>query len=81
MPHRMAVFLIVGMWLLVTVIVIVIGYPLAASRIRVGLQPVSRDTAPKAFWSAYFISVGLFIAVSFAIYLVLRAALAAGRHP
>lgn len=79
MPHRMAVFLIAGMWLLVTVIVI--GYPLAASRIRVGLEPVSRDTAPKAFWSAYFICVGLFIAVSFAIFLVLRAALAAGRHP
>jgi len=75
----MPVLLIVGVWLLVTVGVI--GYPLAASQIRVGREPVSRDTAPKAFWSAYFISVGLFIAISFVIFLVLRGALAVGRHP
>lgn len=69
----MVIWLVVGVWLLVTAIVVV--YPLRVGQIRVGLEPVSRDTAPKAFWSAYFASLVLFIAISLAVGFFLRAAL------
>jgi Na+/proline symporter len=73
MTPRIVLYLVIGMWLIVTGIVL--GYPLCAGRIRVGLDPVSRDTAPKAFWTAYVISTLLFIAVSFAVGFFIRAIL------
>jgi hypothetical protein len=75
MTPRMVIYLVVGVWLFVAVIVV--GYPLRTGQIRVGLDPVSRDTAPKAFWSAYIISTVLFIAVSFAVGFFVRAILPA----
>jgi hypothetical protein len=64
MIPRMAIYLVVGVWLVVAVLIV--GYPLRSGQIRVGLEPVRRDTAPKAFWTAYIISTGLFLAVSIA---------------
>jgi hypothetical protein len=64
MIPRAAVYFVVGVWLLVAVVVV--GYPLRSGQIRVGLGPVSRDEAPKAFWSAYIISTVLFLAISVA---------------
>jgi hypothetical protein len=73
MTPRIVIHLVIGMWLIVTAIVV--GYPLCAGRIRVGVDPVSRGTAPKAFWTAYVISTVLFIAVSFAVGFFIRALL------
>jgi len=73
MPPRTVIYLVVGMWLLVAVVVI--GYPLLSGQIRVGLDPVSRDTAPKAFWIAYIISTVLFLAVSVAVGFFVRSIL------
>ncbi len=73
MPPRIVIHLLIGMWLIVAAIVV--GYPLCAGRIRVGLDPVSRDATPKAFWTAYLISTVLFIAVSFAVGFFIRAIL------
>jgi hypothetical protein len=67
------IYLVVGVWLLVAVVVV--GYPLCTGRIRVGLDPVSRTLAPKAFWYAYIISTGLFLAVSVAVVLFVRSIL------
>jgi hypothetical protein len=64
---------VAGVWLLVAITVI--AYPLLSGRIRVGMDPVSRDTAPKAFWTAYLISTALFLAVSVAVGLFIRSIL------
>jgi hypothetical protein len=73
MTPRVVIWLLASVWLLVTAIVV--GYPLCRGQIRVGLDPVRRDTAPKSFWSAYLVSTILFIAISGAVALVLRAVL------
>jgi hypothetical protein len=65
MTPAKVIYFVAGLWLIIAVIVI--GYPLRSGRIRVGLDPVSRDTAPGAFWSAYIISTVLFLAVSVAV--------------
>jgi hypothetical protein len=65
MIPRTVIYLAVGVWLLVAVVIV--GYPLRGGQIRVGLDPVSRDTTPKAFWTAYIISTVLFLAVSVAV--------------
>jgi hypothetical protein len=56
------IYSIVGVWLFVAVIVV--GYPLLSGQIRVGFDPVRRDTDPRAFWTAYLVSTALFFAVS-----------------
>ncbi|MFC3653117.1 hypothetical protein ACFONN_16275 [Dyella humi] len=61
---KIVVLSIIVLWL--TIAVIVIGYPLIAGRIKVGLDPVSRDNDPQAFWKAYVFSTTLFIAVTIA---------------
>ena len=61
---QLVVLSIVALWL--SIAVVVIGYPLVAGRIRVGLDPVSREDEPQAFWKAYVFSTILFIAVSIA---------------
>jgi hypothetical protein len=65
--------LVVGAWLLVAVAVV--GYPLQSGQIRLGRAPVSRATAPKAFWTAYIISTVLFLAVSVAVAAFVRSIL------
>ena len=65
MNARKAIYLVVGLWLIVAVVVI--GYPLRSGQIRVGLDPVSRYTDPNAFWTAYIISTVLFLVVSIAV--------------
>jgi len=65
MIPRSAIYLVVGVWLLVAVVVV--GYPLRSGQIRVGLDPISRDSDPEAFWSAYTISTAVFLAVSVAV--------------
>ena len=65
MIPRAVIYLVVGVWLLVAVVVI--GYPLRAGKIRVGLNPVNRSSAPKAFWYAYITSTALFLVVSVAV--------------
>jgi hypothetical protein len=52
------------LWLIIAADVI--GYPLVAGRIKVGLDPVSRDDEPRAFWKAYVLSTALFLGVSIA---------------
>ena len=69
----MIIWVVLGVWVFVTAIVI--GYPLRTGQIRVGLDPVSRKAAPKAFWTAYIISTVLFIAVSLAVAFFVRAIL------
>jgi hypothetical protein len=64
MNPRAINYLLVGVWLLVAVVVI--AYPLRTGKIRVGLDPVSRTSAPIAFWRAYIISTALFLALSVA---------------
>jgi hypothetical protein len=66
-------YLLVGVWLLVAVLVV--AYPLRTGRIRVGRHPVSRTSAPKTFWSAYFASTVLFLAVSIAVGFFVRSIL------
>jgi hypothetical protein len=39
-------------------------YPLFTGRIKAGLDPVSRENDPEAFWNAYIFSTVLFLAVS-----------------
>ena len=73
MVPRTVIYLVIGMWLLVAVVVV--GYPLVSGQIRVGLDPVSRDANPKAFWTAYSISTVLFFAVSVAVAFFLRSIL------
>ena len=73
MTSRIAIWLFGGLWTLVAVIVV--GYPLCTGKIRVGLDPVSRNTAPNSFWAAYIISTVLFIAVSAAVAFFVRAIL------
>ena len=58
-------YLLVGVWLLIAVVIV--AYPLRTGKIRVGLDPVSRASAPKAFWRAYTISTALFLALSVAV--------------
>ena len=62
MTPKTFIYLIVGVWLLVAVVVI--GYPLRRGQIRAGLDPISRDTAPRIFWTAYIVSTVLFLVVS-----------------
>jgi len=61
--------LIIGLtWLLVAPIVI--GYPLVAGKIRMGgpgSDPITREGDPRAFWSVYALSTGLFLAISAAV--------------
>lgn len=65
MMPKTIIYLVVGVWLFVAVVVV--GYPLLTGKIRVGLDPVSKNSAPKAFWYAYIISTVLFLAVSVAV--------------
>ncbi|GLQ48353.1 hypothetical protein GCM10007862_34040 [Dyella lipolytica] len=53
---------IIALWL--TVAAVVIGYPIVTGRMRVGLDPVSRENDPQAFWKAYAFSTTLFLAAS-----------------
>jgi hypothetical protein len=62
MIPRAIIYLLVGVWLLIAVVVV--GYPLCTGRIRAGLDPVSRTLAPKAFWYTYIFSTVLFLALS-----------------
>ena len=62
MIPKTVTYLIIGAWLFAAVIVI--GCPLRSGQIRAGLRPVSRDTNPQGFWTAYIISTVLFIVVS-----------------
>ncbi|MGO9931870.1 MAG: hypothetical protein ACLPV8_08655 [Steroidobacteraceae bacterium] len=73
MSPRTVIHLVLGMWLLVAVLVI--GYPFLSGQIRVGLDRVSRDTAPEAFWSAYIKSTALFLAISVAVGFFVRSIL------
>jgi hypothetical protein len=71
MTARSVIYSVIGLWLFLAVVVI--GYPLLSGQIRVGLDPVRRDTAPQQFWSAYVVSTGLFLAVSAVVGFILRA--------
>ncbi|MGH9522131.1 MAG: hypothetical protein ACRD3E_06335 [Terriglobales bacterium] len=73
MTSREVIYLLIGLWLIVAVVVI--GYPLRSGQIRVGLDPVNRYTAPSAFWTAYIISTVLFLVVSIAIGIFVRSIL------
>ena len=73
MTPRIVIWFIVGVWTLVALIVV--GYPLCTGKIRVGLDPVSREMTPTSFWTAYVISTVLFIAVSAAAAFFVRAIL------
>ncbi len=73
MVPKTVIYLVVAVWLIVAVVVV--GYPLGSGQIRVGVDPVRRDTAPKAFWTAYIISTGLFLAVSVAVGFFVRSIL------
>jgi hypothetical protein len=70
MISKTVFYLVVGVWLLVAVVVVV--YPLRTGQIRVGVDPVSRETDPKAFWGAYIISTLLFLVISAAVGLFMR---------
>ncbi len=61
---------IFGLWLIVAVVVV--AYPLRSGQMRVGFDQVRRDSAPRAFWTAYIVSTGLFFAVSLAIGLFVK---------
>lgn len=67
------ILIIVGAWL--TIAAIVIAYPLFTGRIRVGLDPVSRENDPQAFWNAYIFSTILFVGVSIVAGFFMRAML------
>lgn len=67
------ILIIVGAWL--TIAAIVIAYPLFTGRIRVGLDPVSRENDPQAFWNAYIFSTILFVAASIVVGFFMRAML------
>jgi len=73
MVPRIIHYLVVGVWLLVAVVAI--AYPLRTGKIRVGRDPVSRASAPRAFWSAYIASTVLFLAVSVAVGFFVRSIL------
>jgi hypothetical protein len=49
-------------WLLIAVVVV--GCPLRTGQIRVGLDPISQNASPKAFWTAYLVSTVLFFTIS-----------------
>ena len=55
-------YIVIGVWLLIAAIVI--GYPLITGQIKAGLDPISRESDPEAFWNAYIFSTVLFLAVS-----------------
>ncbi len=61
---EIVVLSISALWLFIAAVVI--GYPLIAGQIRVGLDPVSREDDPQAFWKAYVFSTTLFLAMSIA---------------
>ena len=65
MSPRIGIYLVIGVWLFIAVIVV--GYPLRSGQIRVGLDPVSREADPQRFWTAYIISTVLFLAASVAV--------------
>ena len=67
---EIVVLSITVLWLLIAAVVI--GYPLIAGQIRVGLSPVSREDDPQAFWKAYVFSTTLFLAVSVATWFFLH---------
>ncbi|HEY6455745.1 MAG TPA: hypothetical protein VIY90_10750 [Steroidobacteraceae bacterium] len=73
MTPSKVIYLLVGVWFIVAVVVI--GYPLRSGQIRVVLDPVNRYTAPSAFWTAYIISTVLFLVVSVAIGFFIRSIL------
>ena len=61
----MAPKLIAFAWLLTTLVVV--GYPLAAGRIRFGgpgSEPIERRVEPRRFWTTYALSTGLFLVVT-----------------
>jgi hypothetical protein len=55
---------VIVLWL--TIAAVVIGYPVITGSIRVGLDTVSREDDPQAFWKAYVFSTTMFLAVSIA---------------
>jgi len=61
---EIVVLSVIALWLVIAAVVI--GYPLVTGRIRVGLDPVSREDDPQAFWKAYRLSTSLFMGVSIA---------------
>jgi hypothetical protein len=73
MSRERLIYLAAAVWLLIAAVVI--GYPLRTGTIRVGLNPVSRDSTPRDFWQAYVISTALFLAVSIAVGLFVRSIL------
>ena len=70
---EIVILIIIGAWLIIAAIVI--GYPLITGRIRVGLDPVSRENDPQAFWNAYIFSTILFLSISIAVGFFMRAIL------
>jgi hypothetical protein len=71
MTPRTVIYSVIGLWLFIAAVVI--AYPLLSGQIRVGFDPVRRDTAPQQFWSAYIVSTALFLAVSAVVGFTLRA--------
>jgi len=71
MTPAKVIYFVAGLWLIVAAVVI--GYPLCSGQIRVGLNPVRRDTARGAFWTAYAISTAVFLVVSAAAGIFIRA--------
>lgn len=66
------VMLILGLlWSLAGAVVVV--YPLVKGRMRSGTETVDRTDDPQRFWAAYGASTGLFLIVSLALALFLRA--------
>ena len=55
---------VIVLWL--SIAAVVIGYPVITGSIRVGLDTVSREDDPQAFWKAYVFSTTMFLAVSIA---------------
>ena len=61
---EIVIWSVIALWLIIAAVVI--GYPLIAGRMRVGLDSVSREDDPRAFWNAYVFSTTLFVGVSIA---------------
>jgi hypothetical protein len=66
-------FAVIAGWLLITAVVV--GYPLLKGQMKVGLDPVSRETDPQKFWTAYLTSTALFLGFSVAVGFFVRAIL------
>jgi hypothetical protein len=56
---------VVAGWIVIAAIVI--GYPVLTGRMRAGgpgSEPISRESDPRGFWTAYAISTILFLGIS-----------------